>query len=190
MPYTPEHKKNSRDKILASAYELISAHGYDAVTVDAVMANCEMTRGAFYGHFSSKSELYREAIRYAFSNSKLVSLHNSELPEKQRLISILDGYLSIEHVKGVRPCPLAFLATDISIREPDTKKVFSDAYMHVNQLIYEYAHSRVNLSQQDILSLTAMVIGTVALARTVTDDRQIEQMLAAAQSQAKKMLEL
>jgi TetR/AcrR family transcriptional repressor of nem operon len=190
VPYTAAHKQTSRSRILASAYELITAKGYDAVTVDDVMLNCAMTRGAFYGHFSSKAELYREAIKYAFANSKLVSQQQSELPEKQRLIAILDGYLSIEHVKGIRPCPLAFLASDISLRESDTRNVFSDAYKHVNRLIFEYAHTYTSLSQQDVLSLTAMVIGTVALARTMTDDLLVEQMLIAARMQAAKVLAL
>lgn len=190
MPYTAEHKAISRNRILASAYELISCRGYDAVTVDEVMANCAMTRGAFYGHFSSKAELYREAIQYAFANSKLISLGNSDLTAKQTLMEVINSYLSIEHVRGFRPCPLAFLAADISLRETSTKQTFSDAFQNVNRLVHQFASSYTSISSNDTLALTAMVVGTVALARAMDNEVLIEEMLTATRTQARRVLNL
>jgi len=188
MPYTPEHKLLSRNRILVSAFELFTQRGYESVTIDDIMENCAMTRGGFYAHFKCKSELYREAIAHAFSKSKLSESQYSHHSEKERLTDILNGYLSLEHVQGINPCPLAFLASDIALRDKATRKVFSDAFNQVNQLVFKYASTFLRLSQEDVMPLTAMVVGTVALARTMDNPKKIETMLAATRNQVDNIL--
>lgn len=51
MPLSQEHKKRSRKKILDSSIELFTARGFNNVSIDEVMNNARMTRGAFYAHF-------------------------------------------------------------------------------------------------------------------------------------------
>ena len=66
MPYKPEHRQPTRERILASARRLFNRNGLSEVSIDAVMASAGLTRGAFYNYFNSKEELYAEAIT-AFS---------------------------------------------------------------------------------------------------------------------------
>jgi TetR/AcrR family transcriptional regulator, transcriptional repressor for nem operon len=184
MPYPKAHKEKSRQNILESAYQLFTANGYDAVTVNHVMADCAMTRGAFYGHFTSKSDLYCEALNFAFLNSKLVKSQQSSLSEKQRIINILDGYLSVAHVQGNSPCPLAFLATDIATQDTAAKQVYADAYINVNKIINQYANTFIPFTENETLALTSMIIGTVAIARTIENMATVEKMLAACRYEA------
>lgn len=188
MPYSPTHKIASRSRILVSAYELFSRRGYEGVTVDQVMANCNMTRGAFYAHFSNKAELYREAIDHAFANSKLTSSLESTEGEQQRLTNILNGYLSMAHVEGKNPCPLAFLATDIALRDNATKRVFSEAYTTVNQRVWHYASAFTDLSEKEIFSVTAMAVGSVALARAMESPTKAEEILSSTRRRVEAIL--
>ena len=73
MPYSTEHKQRTRDKILSSAIRLFSNKGYDSVTIDQLMTDAGLTRGAFYTHFDSKNELYAEAILAAAMQSPIAS---------------------------------------------------------------------------------------------------------------------
>ena len=73
MPYSPEHKQNSREQILSGAMNLFSRKGFSNVSIDEVMAEAGMTRGAFYAHFESKSVLYAEAVMFAALNSKMMT---------------------------------------------------------------------------------------------------------------------
>ena len=139
MPYTKEHKDHSRKLILESAFELFTAKGFEQVTVNEIMENCNLTRGAFYAHFSSKSSLYSEAITFAASTSRITELKPDNISEKKWLCQLLDGYLSIEHVNGERACPLAFLATDVVTRDMDAKSAYSKAYFGFNKIIMKYA---------------------------------------------------
>jgi TetR/AcrR family transcriptional regulator, transcriptional repressor for nem operon len=62
MPYTPEHKQQTRQRILRSARRLFNRKGFAAVTIDEIMTEAGLTRGGFYRHFASKEELYSEAV--------------------------------------------------------------------------------------------------------------------------------
>ena len=54
MPYSKAHKNSTREKILESAFKLFAIKGFKGITIDDLMNNCGLTRGAFYAHFSSK----------------------------------------------------------------------------------------------------------------------------------------
>ena len=184
MPISKQEKQKTRSRMLESACKLFMTKGYGAVTVDQVMQDAKLTRGAFYGHFSSKAHLYSEAIKFAISNSKFVRTSEDAPCEHTWLAELLDGYLSLEHVNGTNPCPLAFLATDIVARDQAARSAYSQAYDNVNKVVLSYAQKYTACSKAEVLSLTAMIIGTVAISRTLNDDNTVKQLLAACRNDA------
>lgn len=188
MPYSQEHKEKTRSDILNSARKLFSTRGFDAVTVNQVMADCSLTRGAFYAHFKSKADLYNKALKHSATNSELSKKKPQDISSKEWLSKLLDGYLSVEHVKGEKPCPLAFLATDIVSRDQEAKKVYAKAYEKMNKIIMSYAGTDASCNKEDILSLTAMIIGAVAIARTIDDQSAVKNLLSSCRRQTRLML--
>ena len=85
MPYSQEHKAQSRQRILSSAYKLFSLKGYKNVSINEIMADATTPRGAFYAHFSSKSQLYKEAIHHAANQSQIVEPKSGGLNGKSWL---------------------------------------------------------------------------------------------------------
>jgi AcrR family transcriptional regulator len=63
MPYSPEHKRDTREIIIENARRLFNKKGFSEVSIDEVMENVGLTRGGFYRHFRDKDELYTEAVR-------------------------------------------------------------------------------------------------------------------------------
>lgn len=177
MPYSKAHKAQTRNKILESAFMLFTTQGFDGVTVDVIMENCDLTRGAFYAHFKSKAMLYGESIKFAACNTKLAGSKPTQTSDKKWLQNMLDGYLSITHVNGSKPCPLAFLATDIATSNPEAKRAYAGVYYGMNNAILHYANSYTTCTKNQILSLTAMIIGAVAIARTLDDKEVITNLL-------------
>ncbi len=45
MPYSPEHKRDTREKIVESARRLFNRKGFSEVSIDEVMENACLTRG-------------------------------------------------------------------------------------------------------------------------------------------------
>jgi len=188
MPYSKEHKNRTRNRILSSAYALFSNKGFDGVTVDDVMLHCSLTRGAFYAHFDSKADLYGEALAVATTNSMLADSKPSDTSSQQWLGQLLDGYLSAEHVNGRRPCPLAFLSTDIVSRDGSARRTYAQAYINMNKIIIGYAGTDNIREENDVFSLTSMIIGAVAVSRTIDDAKLVEDILTACRNQARLLL--
>lgn len=184
MPYTKEHKETTRRRILESAFRLFTVKGFDGVTVNEVMEDCGLTRGAFYAHFNSKVVLYRESLKFAVNGTKLIEPKPDGTTDKAWLCLLLDGYLSLEHVRGEYPCPLAFLATDIVLQDEETKATYAKVYDGMNKAILEYASSYVNCDEDDILSVTAMLIGSIAIARTIPNENSVTKLLQASRREA------
>ncbi|WP_339672908.1 TetR/AcrR family transcriptional regulator [Dasania marina] len=180
MPYSPQHKQQSRQKILSSAYRLFTLNGFERITINQIMADCQLTRGGFYAHFSSKSELYTEALKFGTTVSPLVLGNLKSLSTKQWLAELFDGYLSIEHIQGIRPCPLAFLATDITTRDTEAKAAYKNAFLGMNKRLLSLVKQAMpSFNSEQMLALTSMMIGTVAIAKTINDEKVALQLLRA-----------
>ena len=62
MPYTAEHKQETRKRIIQSARRLFNRNGFADVSIDEIMGEAGLTRGGFYKHFSAKEDLYKDAV--------------------------------------------------------------------------------------------------------------------------------
>jgi len=62
MRYEPEHKTQTRDRIVRNAARKLRAEGLSGPDVAGIMKASGLTVGGFYKHFRSKDELLAEAI--------------------------------------------------------------------------------------------------------------------------------
>jgi len=69
---TDEYRQNVRDKILATASSLFARSGYHATSMDDIVCECGLSKGAIYGHFKSKEDLF-----LALSDKQLESIINN-----------------------------------------------------------------------------------------------------------------
>lgn len=68
--------EKTRERILDAAQDLILDHGYGSTTVEAVVTRAGITKGAFFHHFGSKSDLARALVeRYALMDRQLLEHH-------------------------------------------------------------------------------------------------------------------
>lgn len=191
MPYPKDHAAKSRDKILASAYKLFISKGHDATSIDEIMQDCALTRGAFYGHFRSKSQLYSEAILHAAKQSKLAGDKPSQVGHRAWIQELLAAYLDKDtSAKANWPCPLAFFATDIAHREPEVRGAYTKAFASMNAHLLEHVRTYSRCSEATVLAVTAMLIGAVAVARTMDDDHLRSCLLESCERAAVVQLQL
>ncbi len=168
MPWPKERKSESREKILESAARLFTAYGYDRVSIGDVMKDAGKTHGGFYSHFTSKNQLYAEAIQQAAKDS--VNKHwNNDLGK------VFENYLSMTHVKLDSPsCPLAFLSTDVATKDEEIKDVYTKVFKGFADLIE--SNQRVD-NKEKCYAISAMLIGGVAIARALTNEQLAQDVL-------------
>jgi AcrR family transcriptional regulator len=189
MPYSPQHKQQSRERILESALQLFTRQGFEHTSIDQIMANAGLTRGAFYAHFSSKQDLYAQAIASTPLFSIFGKVKPEDIDDKDWLDKLLSGYLSKVHIqKTETPCPLAFMVTDVAVNEPETREVYTDVFLGLNTIIRKYTNTYQPADKQTVMAVTAMMIGGVAIARTLSDSKAQDLLLKSCRQVAKNLL--
>ncbi|WP_263262186.1 TetR/AcrR family transcriptional regulator [Pseudomonas sp. RIT-PI-S] len=176
MPWPEEQRDHTRQRILDSAARLFALHGFDAISLDDLMADAGLTRGAFYHHFRTKTELYGEAIIHA---GKAGSAYLDTLGDAG-LALLVEHYLRVSHCEGENlRCPLAFMATDVTHREQKIRRSYTrtfEAFVKRLQAGLAGASPRV---RERAFQLAATLIGGVAIARALDDPELAQELLAA-----------
>lgn len=172
MPWQPDHKTQSRERILDAAAHLFTTRGFDQVGINEVMKSAGMTRGAFYNHFSSKAELYSAAIRH--SGAQRRQMLTDINPDLQQMIR---GYLSPAHRDGKQiQCPLAYLVTDVVQRDDQVRAAWSDTFKGFVRQLEHCQHSH-GQDTGDALQQAATLIGAIAISRALNDEALSNQLL-------------
>lgn len=189
MPWPSEQKQKSRERIVKSAVQLFSAHGFDNVTIGDVMQAAQLTHGGFYSHFRSKQELYAEAIVIAARDGGAARMTEEVLAQEERLTRILAGYLNLAHVRQEEaPCPLAFLATDVANRDAEVRGAYTRVFKRLVALIKRELPGKTTSRGERALALSAMMIGGVAVARALDDERTVKALLKACNKLGEEMI--
>lgn len=174
MAWNKEHKENSKNKILESAALLFTQQGFDKVSIDNVMNNAQLTRGAFYSHFSSKSDLYAQAIKKGAQKAQLRRSDES----KYDMALYAKYYLSTEHRDDTlqQGCPLAFLVSDITQQDAQVKNAYTET---LKRFISQSEKSSDNRAQA--IQRTVLMIGGLAISRALNDKVLSDELLIACQ---------
>lgn len=190
MPYSTEHKRKSREKILHAASRLFSRRGYDAVSLDEVMAEADLTRGAFYNHFQDKADLYARAIPHAALNNAVGKDIARRRRSRDNLNELVERYLSREHLDDADPpCPLAFLVTDVGIRDERVRDAYTQMHGQLVRLVQRMAEGDREMDiNGKALATTALLIGGIAIGRALSDAQTVDALLASCRASIYELL--
>jgi len=172
MPRNAERKRASRQRILEAAATCFTRRGFDAVSIDEVMAVAGMTRGGFYAHFTSKSALYASALRHAATQGaeRLDSLAGPQLR--------IDTYLRQSADQANAVCPLACLVSDVAQRDERVRTTYT-ALLEGFLERFQMPDAGGPDARQRALKQAVAMIGSLAIARTVNDSQLTDELLAA-----------
>jgi TetR/AcrR family transcriptional regulator, transcriptional repressor for nem operon len=132
MPYPDGHRSAVKKKIVASARRLFNRHGFEGVSLDAIMAGAGLTRGGFYSYFESKSELYAEVLGCFFTDPEWQSCWEGvdvDLASSDVGPQVVRAYLSRQHFEDVEnSCPMVALPTDVSRSDQRAQRAFETVF--------------------------------------------------------------
>jgi len=173
MPYTPEHRDRTRTKIIRSAQRLFNQHGFQGVSIDQIMAEAKLTRGGFYRHFSSKSDLYAEAMDCFFTNPECGNRWEGvEVDPGKGDIGpqIVRAYLSRQHFQDIEDsCPMVALPGDVARSGAAAKRAYEKALKAMIDHLQTDASRTGKPDRTEALAIAALCIGGMVIARASDD---------------------
>jgi TetR/AcrR family transcriptional regulator, transcriptional repressor for nem operon len=189
MRYSKDHKQATRQRILEAAGRRFKEDGIDGAGLATVMSDANLTNGAFYAHFSSKEDLVANVLADQLRAQR--QSFDAQPSDRAGLEAFVRSYLSPEHRdRFADGCPSAALLDEIARRPTDTRDVFTQEVMGVvDDIASRLDRADVEARRADALTVFGLMVGTLQLARTLTDRDLSDQLLARGVETAVKLLE-
>lgn len=126
---------NTRHTILEKAFDLIYKKGYQATSIDEIIATTQVTKGAFYYHFKTKDAMgiaiINEIVKPNMHDAFIAPLQNSNEPVEDIYVMIKTLLLDTPFLKLEYGCPASNLTQEMTPWNSE----FSEA---LNTLILEW----------------------------------------------------
>lgn len=168
MRYPAKETYAKHERIVKEASRLFRKRGFENVTVAQVMKAAGLTHGAFYAHFASKEELQKAAVAYGQELS--ADRARTYGADKKGMQKYTDRYLSPRHRDNPGDgCTMAALAQEVARSTPEIKQAFAAGL--------EDVLAAKGGDRKQAIFQTAALIGGIALARAVEDERLSTEIL-------------
>lgn len=192
MPYSADHKAQTRARIVDSARVLFNRHGFESVSIDEVMKCAGLTRGGFYHHFPSKESLYAAAVS-SFNSCNPFAERCERSPKartpRQLAELLVDTYLSDETLADVdKHCPLIALPSDVARAGLQPRAAYTqlvEGMLEIFRAAFSQSDRQAARKAQLIVNLC---VGGMLIARTTDDPALRKQLRVAARTEALRLL--
>lgn len=189
MPYPSDHKAKTRAKIVTSARSLFNRRGFEQVTIDEIMANAGLTRGAFYHHFGSKDALFAEAVASIAQCSPFSreAARRGPLDDAEKAHLFVDLYLAEEMLSNVaEQCPLYALPSDVARAGRAVRAEYTIVLERLLRVL------RAGCGDAEVerraFATLALCVGAMVLARTTQDAAIARRVRSSAREAAHELL--
>ncbi|MEM7441251.1 MAG: TetR/AcrR family transcriptional regulator [Pseudomonadota bacterium] len=186
MPYSKDHIKTVRQRILDCAGRLFRERGYAGVGIDTIMAEAGLTRGGFYAHFKSKADLFAQMAGEPFDFANQLERLAEHPPNgvADRTAYAMSFYLNAEkRDQNAAACTMASSAVDVNRNGPAAKAAFGAQVVEVADKIAQLRVQDLKDGQPtQALSDLCLAVGALVLARA-SDDDTAKRILSAALQQ-------
>lgn len=184
MRYSPEHKKQAREKLLANGGSHAKQHGFSASGVDALAAAAGVTSGSLYKNFSNKTELFTALIDAELRQS-INAISQVSAGDMVASRAFLHKYLSLDHVEHPAiGCPIPALTAEVARAEESVRKTFESGISELMSMLEQLTGSR-----ESAWALLCQSVGAVMVARAFVDNDMRQELLSAVREQSERALQ-
>lgn len=182
--YSPEHKEATRRRMIETAGRRFKSDGIDGSGIATLVADAGLTNGAFYGHFDSKDDLVASVVTQQLADQ--VAAVDALPPGPESVEAYLREYLSPAHRDDLADgCPSAALLDEIGRCGETTRDAYTDgARSMIEAISRRLDGSNGQQIEERAIGIFTLLVGSVQLARAVTDAELSDRILASAYTQA------
>ncbi len=186
MRVSREKAAENRTRVVATASRLFRQKGFDGIGVADLMKEAGLTHGGFYGQFDSKEQLAVEASKLQHDASAAKWHATVEANPKRPFDALVDQYLSKRHCDELGGCMFAALAADAARQGDAVRATFTDGLEGLLAVLIEVAPGRTKAARRRAAIATmTQLVGTVVLARAVSDRGLAEELRSASAASLK-----
>lgn len=179
-----EQKTRTRQRILEGSGRAFRKGGFAGTGVDALAKEAGVTSGAFYVHFSSKDDAFREALKHGMDDLRggiryFQAEHGATWWPK-----FVRFYLSVKRTCDLSEgCTLQTLPTEVARSGHESRTAFESALLEVAQAVVDGpASPRMPENIDAACAALAALAGAVTLARAVESTAFANQIATATES--------
>jgi AcrR family transcriptional regulator len=184
MPYPTGHREQVRSRILDAARRLFNRNGFESVSVDSIMAEAGLTRGAFYAYFESKGDLYAEVLGCFFTDPNWRGRWEGvdiDLASSDAGPQIVRAYLSQQHFDDVEnSCPMVALPSDVARSDLKVKAAFENVFRAMVTVLGRDVKNTTRPPEDTAMAIAGLCIGGMVVARSLNDSRLSDRLRDAA----------
>jgi len=186
-----ERSKDTRQRILQSAQDLIYSRSYADVGVAAICEHAQVKKGSFYHFFPSKRDLTLAVLDEFLVDIKermLAQAFQPDVPPMQRIsrmVEALYGFQkNIADTTGqVLGCPFGNLSVELSTQDEPIRRKVEDVFNQLEGYLKQTLDEAVRDGELDPLdteatarAMLAYLEGLIMMAKTRNDAELIRQL--------------
>jgi AcrR family transcriptional regulator len=175
--YRSEHKEATRQRIIEAAGRRFKRDCIDGSGIAVLMADAGLTNGAFYAHFDSKEDLVATVVGDQVGRQ---ASEFRELPDgSPGLEAFVSEYLSPGHRDHPDiGCPSAALLDEVGRFTDATREAYTaGATAILEEICTRLAPDDPESARGTALALFTMLVGSMQLARAVSDQTLSDAIL-------------
>jgi TetR/AcrR family transcriptional repressor of nem operon len=172
MRYKPGHREEARARILSAVGKGFRKRGYEGIGVDGLAKEAGVTSGAFYGHFPSKEEAFREAVVYGLKEVHDAVVHLQKEHGADWIGVFIDFYLSAKRTCDLtEACALQALTSEVARSNKTVRTTYQVELMKVIEAVAQGLPSgSISEKTNRAVAMLALLSGGVTMARALADE--------------------
>jgi len=157
--------KETQKRLLDAAEEVFVRDGYDGAQLVAIASAAGRSKGALYGHFKSKEDLFLALFEYRTQQyvDRFLRILAKCTNRKQRLIAFREFYVELVHDKAWSILTLEFKL--FSLRHPESKQRLRKALEMTiptnNDELFHLMFGTLTRQQRSRTDLSILALGPV-----------------------------
>lgn len=144
-----------------------------------------MTCGAFYAHFRSKADAFRETIAAGLDDLRRHIEHTRQQHGDDWQTPFIDFYLGERRTCNLaNSCTLQSLSSDVARADGDARQTYQASLRAIVETMTANSTQSSGCPSEQAISLLALLVGGVTFARAVDDPAISDEITAAIRSVA------
>ena len=170
MRYQPDHKDETRNRILNAAGKAFRSSGFGGIGVDGLAKGADLTSGAFYVHFPSKIEAFNAAIRHGLEELRSAIESFQATNAAGWLSRFASFYMQDRRTCHLQDgCAFQTMASDVERIGGETRLIYEEKLREIIDQLAVGLTGGAATRRREAFRIIALLAGGLTMARTVVD---------------------